>query len=701
MKKKLYSVLVLLVTVVMLLPLVPTEVFAAAENSRFYILPEDNEGLTFAVGSYDKSGSESYMFLPNTVNAAALKVRYSGTVRTVSALDGATVTFGSTKLIFMQSSLPSMNIVLNAGESLDTINASKDAKIGASVAISGADNDKYNLPYTAIQMKTRGNTTFWPDKKPYQIKFDKKTNLFGMGKAKKWILLANYYDGTCVRTKVFFDLAQEIGLSNTSESVFVDLYIDGDYRGVYQLIEKIEAGDSRVDLKDEAGVILEMDTPQRISDINDPYFMSAISARPFAFKETVFDFEDTTPEGKAKISRIKAFAENHINNFESAIYAKDPDWNTISSMIDVDSFILYYFLNEYGEQVDCMYASTYFYIDGPGDVLHCGPCWDFDRICGFNDPVPANTDYLKNLTDTVDRYRCEWYKELFRNPEFVARANELYESVVKPAFDTAKVNAMIDSYQQMIMPSLRMNHVKWVVFYDRCYTTDELVSGSTDVLVKYITDHIKGILATKKTYMDKAYGRFVPTLTYTLYDSTGSKLKEYTGGCMSYQNITGGIGLDLSNVILKGGIQYTLYYNGTPFATCSDGESAISPGGFFNALSVNLTGYLSQFYSVEYRVFFNGKTWTDWSSDGNVCGRTKGGAVSQYKIARVQMRLVQKAPVVLITGDINTDGVITAKDVASIKNVLVGAENSANADANGDGVINAHDLAFIKELLVQ
>ena len=75
MKKKLYSVLALLVTVVMLLPLVPTEAFAAAEDSRFYILPEDNEGLTFAVGSYDKSGSESYMFLPNTVNAAALKVR--------------------------------------------------------------------------------------------------------------------------------------------------------------------------------------------------------------------------------------------------------------------------------------------------------------------------------------------------------------------------------------------------------------------------------------------------------------------------------------------------------------------------------------------------------------------------------------------------------------------------------------------------
>ena len=658
---------------------------AAAENCRFYILPEDNEGLSFSVGSYDKSGSETYLFLPNTVNAERVTVRYGGSYGSVTgasliewnksskyfivdASSETTIKVGSRNLIFMKSVLPAVSIVINDGESIDTINADKSAKIGAKVMIDGADNPKYNLPLTDIQIKTRGNTTFGPDKKPYQIKFDSKTNLFGMGKAKKWILNANYYDGTSIKTKLFFDLAEEIGMKETPKSVFVDLYIDGDYRGVYQLMEKVEIGSSRVDLSDDYGVIVEMEASSRIGEETDPYFITSLTKKPFVYKDYNTDFEDLTSENLAKISAVRSFVEGYINEFEREIYATDQNWEKISSMIDVDSFILYYYLNEYGEQVDCTLASTYFYIDGPDDVLHCGPVWDFDRVCGFNDPVPKNTDYVKNITDNVDNQRVEWFKELFRCPEFVERANEIYSEKIEAAFDTDKINATIDAYQEMLMPSLRMNHVKWVVFHNRSYTADELVDGGTEERISYTTDSMKSTLSYKKEYMDSAYGEYFPVISYTTYSTSGAKQKDFTGGCMSYSVPVAGLSVELFDSILDGGISYKLYADGHTCEAVSDGEIAKATDGFVrpSGISVSLTGNVANYFTVQYRVSLGSNRWSPWVTDGKLAGKSTSNN-GAYLIDRIYMRLIKKADIVFSNVRYVVEG---ANDV--VKSVPVG-----------------------------
>ena len=664
MKNLFNKICAIVIVVTFVLPLFAANSAAGAEDSVFFIRPEDNAGLTFSVGSYEKSSRDSYMFLPNTVDKTNVTVRYNGSLSTVSgtavtewnADEGYftvdttaadSITAGRRKLYFMQSSLPSMNIVLNEGESLDTINADKEAKIDAKVAINGTDGGEYDLAYTDIQMKTRGNTTFWPDKKPYQIKFDKKQDLFGMGKAKKWILLANYYDGTSVRTKVFFDLADEIGLEYSGKSTFVDLYIDGDYRGVYQLTEKIEVGSSRVDLKDDYGVILEMEANDRLDTANDIYFVTYESEKFFVFKDYVFDLEDTsTPEKAAKAGDIMWFTEEYIDALEDAMYARYPDWDTISSMIDVDSFALYYLLNEYGEQVDCMLSSTYFYIDGPDDVLHCGPVWDFDRVCGFNDPIPKNTDFVKNMNDNTDGRRAEWYKELFRNPEFVRRVNELYEERVKDAVDTAKINAAIDALQAKLMPSLLMNHVKWVVFYNRSYTADELVSTGTVDRIAYTTNSVKGILRDKKAYMDIAYCECLPTISLVTYDDRGREQKNYTGGCITYESALTGMKIDLIDSPFDGQIRYWMNINGTQTDASTGGEINKDSSGFTraNGIYIKLEGNITNYVDLQYRVRVGGR-WSAWKTNGAIAGRSSSNN-GQYYIDRIQIRLLKKADVV-------------------------------------------------------
>ena len=91
---------------------------------------------------------------------------------------------------------------------------------------------------TVSEIKTRGNATAGYEKKPYQIKLGKKTDLFGMGKAKTWILLANYIDASFIKNSVAYELAGRLGFDFTPETKQVNLDIGGRYMGLYCLAER-------------------------------------------------------------------------------------------------------------------------------------------------------------------------------------------------------------------------------------------------------------------------------------------------------------------------------------------------------------------------------------------------------------------------------------------------------------------------------
>ena len=80
-------------------------------------------------------------------------------------------------------------------------------------------------------VKVRGNSTSSGAKKPYNIKLSAKKDVLEMGRAKKWCLLANMYDKTMLRNKLSYDFAAEIGMDFVSSSEFVELYLNGEYRG--------------------------------------------------------------------------------------------------------------------------------------------------------------------------------------------------------------------------------------------------------------------------------------------------------------------------------------------------------------------------------------------------------------------------------------------------------------------------------------
>ena len=95
-------------------------------------------------------------------------------------------------------------------------------------------------------IRGRGNATWLWEKKPYSLTLSKSADLLGMGAAKEWILLTNAPDPTHLRNKIAYDLAAEVGLLYSPESNWVDLYLNGEYTGLYLLTERNEIHPQRI-----------------------------------------------------------------------------------------------------------------------------------------------------------------------------------------------------------------------------------------------------------------------------------------------------------------------------------------------------------------------------------------------------------------------------------------------------------------------
>ena len=198
-----------------------------------------------------------YLFLPADESLADTVLSFSGSVTAASAgtldrehgtLTGAfaasdrvTLTLDGGKTVQIcakQSSLPSLRLTLN-GTTLEQVHRDKNVKYPGNDLVVTDGDDVFT---GTVEFKGRGNST-WREyaKKPYQIKFSKKTSVLGMPAAKKWILLANASDDSMIRTRLVYDAAEQMGFPYVTEYKYVDLWVDGEYLGVYLIGEKAEA----------------------------------------------------------------------------------------------------------------------------------------------------------------------------------------------------------------------------------------------------------------------------------------------------------------------------------------------------------------------------------------------------------------------------------------------------------------------------
>lgn len=273
------------------------------------------------------------------------------------------------------------------------------------------------------QIRGRGNSSFlWYDKKPYRIKLAEKHKMLGLDKAKSWVLLANYRDITDMMNTFVFEMGHFLGLPYTNHSRYVELFLDGDYKGVYQLTEQVQQNKNRVAVSQERGILLTLDVDDGPGE--QPYatdnFWSQVYRMPAAIK---------FPDGEFFTSNTVDSVKAVFAQLEQAIKAKD--YELVKSLLDIPSFIKYLQIQEFVYNVELSAPrSIYLHKDGDGPWF-MGPLWDFDAGYDFDWANMTTghtffTDYRETVmgTNPLKRngqynYVPQFFTDLFGCREFV------------------------------------------------------------------------------------------------------------------------------------------------------------------------------------------------------------------------------------------------------------------------------------------
>jgi len=304
----------------------------------------------------------------------------------------------------------------------------KEDYVACDVAISNT-TDEYTLESKAAGIRFRGNSTYAnSDKKAYRIKFDKKQNLFGMGKAKSWVLLANSFDKTMVRNTIAFAIGKALDLEFSSGYQYVQLYLNEEYKGLYLLCEQTQTGDNRVEVEEDetfkldTGYLLEIagngrDGEDRwftINEVDSSLFGNGVTAN---WRSSTIYAIIKTPELKYCSDKQVEFISTYFNNANKAILTQD--FNKFSQYCDVESFAKFFIVNTILNNSDCGYQ-LYVYKKENGGKLYAGPIWDFDQSS-------ASSDHGGSVYDRwYSGSKNPWFDSFSNWDKFMGIAKKIY-----------------------------------------------------------------------------------------------------------------------------------------------------------------------------------------------------------------------------------------------------------------------------------
>lgn len=345
--------------------------------------------------------------------------------------------------------------------------------------------------YDALGIRGRGNSTWGFEKKPYRIKFDKKQEFLGpdKAKAKSWTLLANYADKSLIRNAVAACIGEFAGLPFNASAQFVDLVLNGEYLGCYQVSDQMEIREKRVDITEQE------DPMTDTSDITGGYFLEVDG---FAYQEPAYFVTDRgvavtikSPDDEIIDRRQIAYIRDHMNKFENALFSDDFTDPEKGYRQYVDSLTLasWYVASELTGNPDCFW-STYMYKEKGDDRFYWGPLWDYDIAFNNCDRVGDVSRELMLNKGFADDLTKLWVKRMWQDPWFVSLIDRTWRSLVEKGIEE-HVIAYIDRIAAEIDGTQKLNFEKWPV---NRHDYNELVLFNTygegiEYLKKFIRDH--------------------------------------------------------------------------------------------------------------------------------------------------------------------------------------------------------------------
>lgn len=386
------------------------------------------------------------------------------------------------------TSIPTLFITLPP-QQFDSILNDQELKLPAEALLLDADNDTLydgNLSY----IKTRGNSTFKGEKKPFGIKFPRKQKFLGLDKSRTFVLLANEFDDSYIRNAIALDLAHSIGLP-APQYIFLSLYVNGEYKGLYQMTNKIEVNRHTLNITDldelnkqanpkplneyalfgqekeprihkHKGALLEHDP----EDISGGYLLDNSGLYVFydksesGFVSNAGDAIRIRSPKHASLNEVE-YISNLYNQMEEAVMSDDGrnplSGKHYSEYIDVNSFALYYLLNELLLNQDGGFASFYMYKDADcyDQKIYAGPVWDFDISLGTNwygnEVVVPNEIFVgSKVGEYTETLSGGLLYHLLQHDDFQNIVRQLYYDEVSPVFHNYLTDGNIDHLSKVL-----------------------------------------------------------------------------------------------------------------------------------------------------------------------------------------------------------------------------------------------------------
>ena len=252
------------------------------------------------------------------------------------------------------------------------------------------------------KLKGRGNST-WElaneiyRKYPLNITLDEATDFLNMGvNNKKYCLLAQCMDMTTLRSTLAFEIGNKIEIQEVPKYKIINLFINGEYNGIYLCSQKIDIGKNGLILDEPLGkILLEFDFIDRIKEENAFFITSEGQGITVKYPENISDDELNNIESK-------------WNEVEKAVYAEDID--KIQNLLDIESFVKMYLIEEISKNCDAGSSSYYVLFEPEDNKWKATPVWDYDLAFGneHNSKKLINGKYESPSTydNFFARYKC-------------------------------------------------------------------------------------------------------------------------------------------------------------------------------------------------------------------------------------------------------------------------------------------------------
>lgn len=350
--------------------------------------------------------------------------------------------------------VPTMTITVDNGAAIV-----RDSYVTASVSIDGKGSFSNYMGTAGI--RGRGNSTWlWYPKKPYRIKLDTESEILGLKSNKDWVLLANYRDPTFLMNAFAFEMADWMGLPYTNHSRFVEVTLNGNDIGLYQLTEQIEQGASRVAVPDVGGLLLSLD------EDDGPAVMPNATDN---FSSTKFDLpvcvKYPTKQTAAQLGVIK----NDFAKVEEAIAAANYD--SLATLLDIPSLIDFLILQEVTYNVELVTPRSMYLHRSPGGRFVMGPVWDFDGGFDFDWTfMETSHDYFaeQELVMGTDPAQSEsispFFVGMFKNPRFVTEFKDRWATIKGTLLQHCW--AVMENDAASISEALDRNATRWPIGKD-------------------------------------------------------------------------------------------------------------------------------------------------------------------------------------------------------------------------------------------